>query len=90
MTIRQVLIRRYWFAMCGLAVVLALGLVWHATEQTHNFRSGVLYVLGLSLVATVAFGFRCPRCHAAAAAVASFILYGALVGRASLVVSRDA
>ena len=79
-TIRQVLIRRYWFAMCGLALVLALGQVWHGTEQTHNFRVGVLYVLGLSLVAIIAFGFRCPRCHALLIIRGASILSGQPMG----------
>jgi len=80
MTIRQVLIRRYWLAMSGLVLVLALGRVWHATEQTHNLRGGVLLVLGLSLVAVVAFGFRCPRCQTLLVMRGASILSGRPMG----------
>jgi len=49
MTIRQILIRRYWLVMLGLVVGIALGRVWHPTEQARNLRYGVLIVWGLSL-----------------------------------------
>jgi predicted RNA-binding Zn-ribbon protein involved in translation (DUF1610 family) len=63
MTIRQVLIRRYWSFMLGLILGIAVGRAWHATPQTHNLRLGIGIAWGLSLFVFYYFGFRCPRCH---------------------------
>ena len=63
MVIRQALIRRYWLVMLDLVVGIALGHIWHPTGQTHNIRSDVMIVLGLSLFVFFYFGFRCPHCY---------------------------
>ena len=47
--------------MLGLVVGIAIGRIWHPTEQTHNLRYGILAVWGLSLFVFFYFGFRCPR-----------------------------
>ena len=75
--------------MCGLVLILALGRVWHATEQTHHLRFGVLSLLGLSLAAVVAFGFRCPRCHTILTIRSASILSGRPLGCPKCGVSLD-
>ena len=80
MTIRQVLIRRYWLVMLGLVVGAVLGRMWHPTEQTQVIRSGLLQLLGLSLIVFFYFGFRCPRCHALLMIRGASILSGRPMG----------
>jgi hypothetical protein len=80
MTIRQVLIRRYWLVMLGLVVGIALGRMWHATEQTHNLRYGIGLVWGLSLFVFFYFGFRCPRCRTTLITRGASVLSGRPLG----------
>jgi hypothetical protein len=80
MTIRQVLIRRYWVVMLGFVVGIALAQMWHPTEKTHNLRMGVFWVFGLTLFAFLYFGFRCPRCHALLMIRGASILSGRPMG----------
>jgi hypothetical protein len=80
MTIRQVLIRRYWLVMLGFVVGIAVARLWHPTEQTHNLRIGVFWVLGLSLIVFFYFGFRCPRCHTLLVIRGASILSGRPMG----------
>jgi hypothetical protein len=80
MTIRQVLVRRYWSFLLGLVLVFALGRVWHPTAQTHELRNGVLLLLEVSLFVFLGFGFRCPRCHTMLTIRSASILSGRPVG----------
>lgn len=80
MTIRQILIRRYWLVMLGLVAGIAVGRVWHPTGQMHNIRFGVGTVFALSLFVYLYFGFRCPRCHALLLVRGASILGGRPMG----------
>jgi hypothetical protein len=66
--------------MLGFVVGIALARIWHPTEQTHNLRSGVFWVYGLSLIVFLYFGFRCPRCHTLLVIRGASILSGRPMG----------
>ena len=89
MTIRQVLVSRYWLFMLGMVLGIGLAQAWHVTGHNHNLRFGVLGMWGLSLFVFLYFGFRCPRCHTMLTMRGASILSGRPLGCPKCGVSLD-